>query len=264
MKPVTISHLDAPRVREVSRSHARGLRRRLFDLLIVHAMRDHKALIPRLKAARWPHRSVRDASAAYSRLVEVLRRCSLHFAEKPTQGGGRICCAVIVVPDQVQHASGSEPVLSVRILQMEQWRSRIRLELKVCGRISHHVVERMYERLRTNDHDVVIEELRGAMRTVAMLWSAACLTRRSVAIRQWLIPTEHGVLRCLRGHADGEVEARTFTLHKPGSRFDLSAQAVHRWLDEPRKGNDAGFAALLRDPANRWWRQAHAGRAQGG
>lgn len=253
----TISDLEAPRVREVSPSHARGLRRRLFDLLAAHTVRDRKVLFPRIAAARWPHRSAREAGAAYRRLAETLRRCSLHFAEKPTAGGGRICCAVIVFPGEVRHADGSEPVLSVRIVQLERGRTRTRLESRVCGRISHHAVERMYQRLRTNDHEVVIEELRGAMRTVAMLWSAACSTPRSVAVRQWLIPTRHGVLRCLRGTGGGEVEARTFTLHRPGGRFDLSAQAVRRWQDGPKGDPDCCFAGLLRDPANRWWRQPY-------
>lgn len=258
-KPRTISDLEAPRVREVSDSHARGLRRRLFDLLAAHAVRDRKALLPRLAAARWPHRSAREAGAAYRRAAESLERCSLHFNEKPTTIGGRVSCAVLVVPDRIAHADGSEPVLSVRVVMLETGHGRVMLEGQRCGRVSHHAIERMYQRLRTNDHEVVVEELRGAMFSVAQLWSAASLTRRSAAIRQWLVPTRHGVLRCLRGAQDGEVEARTFTPYRPGSRFDLSAQAVRRWQDGAKEGDDAGFAALLRDPANRWWRQPYGG-----
>lgn len=259
-KPRIISDLEAPRVSEVSDSHARGMRRRLFDLLARHTVRDRRALFPRMAAARWPHRSARESGAAYRRLAQALERASLHFAEKPTASGGRHCCAIIVLPENIEHANGTEPVLSVRILMLERGaRGGVSLQARRCGRISHHAVERMYQRLRTNDHHVVIEELRGAMRTVALLWSAAWLTRRSAAIRQWSIPTQHGVLRCLRGTEDGEVEARTFTLHRPGSRFDLSAQAVRRWQDASKDEDDAGFAALLRDPANRWWRQPHGG-----
>lgn len=253
----------APVVREISDSHARGLRRHLFDCLAAHLVRERRALPVRLAAANWPHRSPREARAAYQRAAQLLRRCSLHFKEKPTMGGGRVSCAVLIWPDWVVHSNGREPVLSVKIILLEVGRHAVRVEGRRCGCISHHAVERMYQRLRTNDHEVVVEEIRGAMASVARLWSAASLTRRAATVRQWVVPTPNGVLRCLRDPALGVVEARTFTARKPGSRFDLSAQSVRRWEEGAKDAEDCGFAELLRDPANRWWRERH-GEAPGG
>jgi hypothetical protein len=242
---------------EISDNHARGLRRDLFRRLGTQLAPHVRAFRLRLLAARWPHRSPRDVLSAYKRARQSLRTCTVYFNEFHTDELGTICCAVMLRPGKLAHDDGDEPVLLATLYQMTLKSGRISLDVQRCGRISHHAIERMYQRLRTSDHDEVMAELRGALWWVPLLQCAASLSPRSSTIHQLPIPSARGALRCIRDVARRELEVRTFTLRRPDDRVDRSVSALHRWGDLPADEREAAFGPLLREPANRWWREVY-------
>lgn len=243
---------------EISDTHARGLRRDFFRWAFLGGKRpDLRALFARFRTVNLPHRSPRERKAAYLRTRQALLGWAHHYSEKKIDAG-RIFFALTLHPSSRPHADGhEEPVLAVHIFLLTIQRGRVTLEVRRGGRISHHAIERMYQRLHTSSHAVVLEELRGALYWVAMLYSMAALTRRFAVINQLPVPTPRGVLRCHRDPLDGELEVRTFTPRRRGDRFDLSVQALLHWDELPREDGKAAFAALLRHPANRWWREPY-------
>ena len=254
-------------VSEISDSHARGLRRNLFAHLGARVIEPLQQLPPRIRALQWPHRGQREANAAYHRAREVLYRCGLHWSERRAADGSVRSATVMVYPRLRRHADGhDEPVLRVRLLLLTVKGTSVTLADDPCGRISHHAIERMYQRLRTNDHAVVLAELRSALGWTRSLRNAAMLSRRAIALHQLPVPTEHGALRCIVDPDRLEIEARTFTVNRPDGRVAASLQSLHRWMDAQRPVDDGGepeaeFVALMRDPANRWWRQPYSGAA---
>lgn len=241
---------------EISETHARGLRR---DLFRAHSLRiGPKAplLVQRLRAVQWPYPSPREALQVYVRTRRLLRECSDYFTERRTDEGGTDSCGILLLPSRRRHADGDEPVLSVVQVIITVQAGRISVGSTRWGRISHHAVERMYQRLRTASHDEVMDELRGALRWVALLGSAAWLSRRGATINQLVVPTTRGALRCIRDPELGELEVRTFTLHRPDDRVAATIRSLHAWAEAPGTCR-AAFPALLRDPVNRWWREPY-------
>jgi hypothetical protein len=245
---------------EVSGTHARGLRRDLFCRIRERVAPQLQTLCIRARNARLPQPSMREARAIYLRTRQSLRACAEFFTEDRTPGHGTRSCAVLLAPGRIDHGDGIEPVLAVVVVLLVAKEGRIALETQRCGRISHHAIERMYQRLRTSSHEAVMTEVRSALRLTAALQGAAFLSRRSVAIHQLPVPTAHGVLRCIRDPDRHELEVRTFTLRRPGDRADLSVSTIRAWAERGELGDSAGFAALLRDPANRWWRDRYGSR----
>lgn len=243
---------------EISPVHARGLRRDFFRWAFLGDKRpDLRTMFARFRTVNLPHRSPRERKAAYLRTRRSLLQWAHHCNEKVVDGG-RIFLALTLHPSWRPHADGhDEPVLAVHIFLLTIRRGAVTLEVRRGGRISHHAIERMYQRLRTSSHADVLAELRGALYWVAMLYSMGTLTRRFAVINQLPVPTPRGVLRCHRDPLDGELEVRTFTPRRRGDRVDLSVQELQRWDERPARGGEAAFAALLRHPANRWWREAY-------
>jgi hypothetical protein len=243
---------------DISDTHARGLRRDLFHIQKVRVGRPLPLLLRRIGTVQWPHRSTREAVRVLNRTRQSFRACSEYLSEVYAKGEGCETVAVIMLPSQRAHADGQEPVLKVMVFLMRARGRDITVECRTVGRISHHAVERMYQRLRTSSHDEVLAELRKAMYWVALLYCSASLAPRSIAIRQLPVPAGRGVLRCVRGEADRLLEVRTFTLHRPGDRIDASVKSLQRWSARPVAEREAGFRAVLREPGNRWWREPYA------
>ena len=167
---------------------------------------------------------------------------------------------VLVVPMGRTHEDGhEEPVLAVFLytLTLRVADGQVRLTGNPCGRISHHAIERMYQRLHTSSHQAVFDELRTALWWVPMLQEMSSQTRRSAVIHQLPVPTQRGVLRCIRDVEAGLLEVRTFTPNRTGSRFDRSLATLRHWHDLPREDRETGFAAMLRHCDNRWWRERY-------
>jgi hypothetical protein len=245
---------------EISDTHARGLRRDLFFRQKLRAGLPLPLLLRRIRTVQWPHRSVREALRAFMRTRQSFRECSDYFIEGRSERWGTYVVAVLLLPCTRTHADGEEPVLAVYQFQMNIRDGRITVDGRRCGRISHHAVERMYQRLRTSSHEAVLEELRKAMYWVALLYGAAGISPRSSTIHQLPVPAGRGVLRCVRDLEARELEVRTFTLARPGGKVDGSVRSLCRWSDLPRETREGAFAALLRDPANRWWRERYQPR----
>lgn len=244
---------------EISDSHARGLRRDLFRRMDARLAPQLRTLRVRLDTVQRRHPSSREAMAVYTRAWQSLRSCSEYFSHGRTAQYGSQSVAVLLQPGTLAHADGDEPVLVATLYLMTARDGWITVESRRCGRISHHAIERMYQRLRTSSHESVLAELRGALWWVSMLQCSAFLSPRSLTIHQLPIPTVRGALRCIRDVALGELEVRTFTVGRPGDRVDASLATLHRWAEVvPGEGaNERAFAALLREPANRWWRERY-------
>ena len=245
---------------DISDTHARGLRRDLFQLQKQRIGPPLSTLLRRIGTVQWPHKSSREAVRVFNRTRQSFRECSEYLSEVRTPGEGSELMAVIAVPSQRVHADGQEPVLKVMVFVMQARGYHITVECKTVGRISHHAVERMYQRLRTSSHDVVLAELRKAMYWVPLLYCSARLAPRSVSIRQLPVPAGRGVLRCVRDEADRLLEVRTFTLPRPGDRVEASVRSLQHWSDLPIEEREAAFGALLREASNRWWREPYVPR----
>lgn len=242
---------------EISDTHARGLRRDLFHIQKVRIGPSLGTLLRRIGTVQWPHKSSREAVRVLNRTRQSFRACSEYISEAYRKGEGSETVAVIMVPSQRQHADGQEPVLKVMVFLMRARGCHITVECRTAGRISHHAVERMYQRLRTSSHDAVLAELRKAMYWVALLYCVADLTPRSASIRQLPVPAGRGVLRCVRDEEDRLLEVRTFTLRRPGDRVAASVKSLEHWSALPSAEREAAFGALLREPGNRWWREPY-------
>lgn len=245
---------------DISDTHARGLRRDLFHIQKVRIGPSLPTLLRRIGTVQWPHRSTREAVRVLNRTRQSFRACSEYISERYRKGEGSETVAAVLLPSKRAHADGDEPVLKVMVFLMRARGRDITVECRTVGRISHHAVERMYQRLRTSSHDEVLAELRKAMYWVVALYCSASLAPRSIAIRQLPVPAGRGVLRCVRDEADQLLEVRTFTLHRPGDRVDASVKRLRQWSALPKDEHEAAFNALLRDPANRWWREAYVSR----
>ncbi|GAB3378334.1 hypothetical protein [Lysobacter fragariae] len=245
-------------LRDVSEAHARGLRRDLFRWLDAQLTPHLRVLPARLRASQWPYSAFRDRKVAYLKLRETLIRCNAHINEQRTEASGRTTCAVLLMPQGVMRTDGVEPVLAAYTFLLNVHAGKISVDARVCGVFSHHAIERMYQRLRTNSHAQVVEELRGALWWVTMLYCSATLSPRGATLQQLPIPTANGVLRCIRQPGqEAAMEVRTFTARKPGSPVERSVETLRHWATQAREGKEQAFAALLREPANRWWREAY-------
>lgn len=246
---------------EISAAHARGLRRNLFAHYGASLARRIRTLAVRLRCVRWPYRSVRESQAAYRRAREAMHACGGYWNERRS-GTAIHSCSIMLHPQQVQHADQREPVLAVTLFLMIAEQGRVSVAMDHCGRISHHAIERMYQRLRTNSHETVMAELHSALGRTMLLRNAALTCSRAAIIHQLPVPTERGALRCVTDPRQMSIEARTYTLRRPGDRIDASVQSIRRWCGLPPDDRESGFIHLLRDPANRWWREPYPHRAQ--
>lgn len=244
---------------EISDTHARGLRRDLFRWMKYRLVPHFPRFMRRLQTVNLPHPSHRERMAAYWRTRKLLRDCSDFYTENYEDKVGH-SFGVLVVPTKRTHEDGhEEPVLGVFLYTLTlRVAGQVRLTGIPCGRISHHAIERMYQRLHTSSHQVVFDELRTALWWVPMLQGMSSQTRRSAVIHQLPVPTQRGVLRCIRDVEAGLLEVRTFTLNRTGSRFDRSLATLRRWQDLPREDRETGFAAMLRHCDNRWWRERYS------
>lgn len=242
---------------DISDRHARGLCRDLFRRLKSRLAPQLRTLQARLGTVQWPQPSSRETMAVYLRTRQSLRSCSDYFSDYRIEGAEFGSYAILLLPGKLEHADGDEPVLVTRLVRMTMQAGRASVVGHRCGRISHHAVARMYQRLRTSDHEEVMAELRSALWWVVQLRNVAILSPRSSTIHQLPIPSDRGVLRCIRDVERGELEARTFTLCRPGDRVDLSVESMRRWGRLEGDTKEAGFGALLREPTNRWLREVY-------
>lgn len=205
-----------------------------------------------------PHPSPRDRDASFWRMRTLLQQCSDFYSENHENKEAN-CFGVVVLPIQRPHESGRpEPVLGVFLFTLTRSAGFVGLDCLPCGRISHHAIERMYQRLRTSSHQEVFDELRTSLGWVPMLHGITSMTRRAAVLRELPVPTRRGVFRCFRDEGlGGLLEVRTFTLNGTSSRIDRSLAMLWRWHEVPRENREAEFIALLRHPDNRWWREAY-------
>jgi hypothetical protein len=247
--------MDATTLRlpEISDRHARGLRRDLFRKLAEHRERHRKTLDARLAMVAMPLRGMRERKGSYLRAADALARSCFGFAS----ADGAIT-GTLIEPQELAHASGSEPVLAMTTVLITLGEKFWRLTVLDAGRVSHHVVERMFQRLVTTDTREVCEELGHGFVWSRLLQIELGIAADRARIVEIPIPTPRGALLARWDGAIRSFNARTWLRRGMNARVDASVALLERWRTEPRHGRPlgAGFRALLEAPENAWWRQA--------
>ena len=122
--------------------------------------------------------------------------------------------------------------------------------------MSHHVVQRLFERLRTTDAAVVHAELVDAFDWMPDLCLALAKSARSAAVQQLPVPTERGALVAERDTRSGVLNARTYMPRGYQARLDASVDTLLRWDAQQRVWDDARrppIEPVVDAPENRWW-----------
>jgi len=240
----------------LSPTHARGLRRDLFRMLEARVAR-----VPTFEQCwnllRLPYRSARDANAVFLRTKNALRACSSDFI-----GRERTCDALLLLPATRAHEAGpGEPVLDVRSIHLEMRDRRPQGSIRTIGTVSHHAVERMFQRLGTTSKEDVLAEMLAFSLWARLLQILAIAATTGPRIEQLPLPTPRGIFLCVRETETWEVHMRTWIAHGMSPRYDASVASIMafcRTLTGGPVGDTlARFDAMAQCPENRWWRTPH-------
>lgn len=236
---------------------ARGLRRELFREIDEDVIATWPLLQRRISMARLPYRSGREAIAVYKSLREGLR-AHCHAFGDTGMWGEVMAQGVVMVPDLVRRNSAEqEEVLTLRHCSAGVAPGRLVARVTDCGRISHHAIERMFERLDTLSKQTVLEDLEEALRWLLVLHSRSAAASSHRRMLQLPIPTARGILLCLRDPKTGQFDVRTFVNRGNNDRLDASVAELEKWRQDSYGWTDSSmksFDKLLNAPANHWWR----------
>lgn len=244
----------------MSQAHARGLRRDLFRMIDDRTAKRVFAFERSWDVLRLPFRSVREANAVYNRTRSALRACSYGWH---TREHG--CSGLIFQPGSRIHEDGHpESVLEVRNAIVGIERGVPSGTLRTLGTISHHAVERMFQRLNTTDKDDVMNDLVGFVIWIQLLQLISTVAPDSRRrIEQLPVPTPRGIFLCVRETDTWDVHMRTWVPHGFSAKYDASVAAIVEWFHGI---TGKGFAAedlvatfdiMAARPENDWWRKPH-------
>ena len=248
-----------PRLPEISDRHARGLRRELFRKVAEHRDRHRRQLDARLAMVSMPLRGMRERKGSYLRAAEAMQQACFGFATADGSVAG-----TLIEPGSVAHAGGSEPVLAMSTILLMMEPRRWRLTKLDAGRVSHHVVERMFQRMVTTDVGEVCLELAHAFIWCRHLQIELAIAADHARILEFPIPSPHGVLLACRDPGTRRFNARTWLRRGMNARVDASVAMLEAWRQEPSKAGHplgARFRILADAPANAWWREGRGGQA---
>ena len=241
---------------EISDRHARGLRRDLFRQLADHRAQHRHVLDARLTMVAMPLRGVRERRNSYLRAARAIRDACFGFV----MADGFIS-GVLIEPCVMSHDDGDEAALAmttVLIMMGKQYWEMIRLD---AGRVSHHVVERMFQRLRTTSTAEVSDELAVAFSWARLLQLELAFAMDQAGIVEFPIPSKRGVLLARRDPETRRFNARTWLRSGMNRRVDTSVAALQRWHVEKDPDLDRrarSLVALADEPEHAWWRRDRA------
>ena len=246
----------SPVLPEISDNHARGLRRDLFRELGDHRARHRHVLDARLTMVGMPLRGVRERRNSYLRAARAIRDGCFGFV----MADGFIS-GVLIEPCLLAHAEGDEPALAMTTVFVTMGRHYWEMTRFDAGRVSHHVVERMFQRLVTTRTADVRDEL-----AVAFSWARLLQVELAVAVEQariveFPIPSPRGVLLARRDPDTRRFNARTWLRNGMNRRVDASVAALQNWRTEAdRTARAAAFTTLASSPEHAWWQRARSAR----
>ena len=242
----------------ISHVHARGLRRNLFQMLDDRARLGVPAFEKCWDILRLPYRSVRDANAVFDRTKRALRACAYgRLGDDRQQMHG-----LILQPTARVHADGRhEPIIEVRRVSLRIKRGIPTGTLDTIGTVSHHAIERMFQRMNTTSKEDVLQDILEFSIWTQLLQTVAIVSGPGMRIEQLPLPTPHGIFLCVRETDTWEVHMRTWIPHGLSPRHDASVACIVEFC-QGIKGNALGamlaaFDAMADRPENRWWRTAH-------
>lgn len=238
----------------ISPVHARGLRRDLFRECEART-RQHWPRLQRLMAnARLRHCSARDTLAVFDRTRAVMRACCYGFRANEIVASGIVARHV-----RLEHQDGGEDALALQLVIASLRTGKLVAREVDCARMSHHGVQRLFERLRTTDAAVVHAELVEAFDWMPDLYLKLAASARNAAVRQLPVPTKRGALLTERDIRSGLLNARTYMPRGYQARVDASVDTLLHWKAQARVWDDARrppIEPVVDAPVNRWWWEA--------
>lgn len=242
----------------ISHVHARGLRRDLFRMLEDRARQGVPAFEKSWEVLRWPYGSAREVKGVFERARKALRACAYNPFGNDTRIDG-----LLLVPRARLHADGQlEPVIEARTASIAIKRGIPTGKKYTIGTVSHHAVERMFQRMNTTSKEDVLQDMLAFSIWARLLQTVAIVADSGKCIEQIPLPTPHGIFLCVRETDTWEVHMRTWIPHGMSSRHDASVACVVAFCQGIRGDGDAHrliaeFDAMADRPENRWWRTPH-------
>ena len=241
---------------EISDRHARGLRRDLFRQLADHRAQHRHVLDARLTMVAMPLRGVRERRNSYLRAARAIRDACFGFVMDDGFISG-----VLIEPCVLAHADGDEPALAMTTVLITMGKQYWQMNRLDAGRVSHHVVERMFQRLGTTSTAEVRDELAMAFSWARLLQLELLFAVDQAGILELPIPSKRGVLLARRDPETRRFNARTWLRNGMNRRVDASVAALQRWHLEKDPDLDRrarSLVALADEPEHAWWRRNRA------
>lgn len=241
-----------PSPRWITHPHARGLRRDLFRLIQDQNLQ-WQSLAQRVQAAIHIA-SPREGAA----ILRRLRPCLLstlasaqHVRGPEAESVRGIACEVDRL---VYQDDGNEDMLFVSHVTVPLGRLGGKFRHAMCGGVSQHAVERIFQRMGTCRLDEVQSELAGAWTWMESLHQAVLGITPRRRPSQIVVPSATGAFlgQCCPDSA--LLNLRTWVPFEADSRVGRTITSLHAWGATPASDRVATFKATLAQPCNRWLR----------
>jgi hypothetical protein len=240
----------------ISFVHARGLRRDLFRMIDDRTRKAVPAFEKCWDILRLPYRSVRDANAVFDRTKRALQACAYGRL-----GKARDLHGLILQPTARVHADGlHEPIIEVRTVSLRIRRGIPSGSLHTIGTVSHHAIERMFQRMNTMSKEEVLDDILAFSVWTQLLQTVAIVSGPGRRIEQLPLPTPHGIFLCVRETDTWEVHMRTWIPHGMSARHDASVASIIAFCQDIKADLRTmvdTFDAMAQRPENLWWRTPH-------
>lgn len=236
---------------------ARGLRRDLFRDLSDKLHERWTPLERCLATVQLPYRSHRELRRAWERTIAHMQRTTFSFREQlePHVHATGVC----LIPATRTHVDGGdEPVLEAFDLNLELIGERVHRGAYELGSISHHLVERLFERLNTTSTSAVMRELDVLAFWMRLMNVATALAEPRYTLHQVVLPSAEGAALCVRNANTGAIHARTWVAGDTSPRIDATLQALKAWKATRAQDVDS-LESMLRLPENMWMQDPYAG-----
>lgn len=241
----------------LSHAHARGLRRDLFRMVGDRTNAPLALFRKRCELLDMPYRSARERNAVFARARQSLQRIVHGFHAEPDH-----CSGLVVFPAERLHGDGHvEPLLELQQASIDRRNGCMFGEMRPIGSLSHHAVERIFQRLPTTSIGDVMHNITGLSVWFRLFQIVSIASVASDHIEQLPLPSPHGVFLCVRETEDWrQVHMRTWIRHGASPRYDASVASIVDWCRRPGDSVEAilcSFEAMASRPENHWWRTPH-------
>lgn len=236
---------------------ARGLRRDLFRDLSDKLLERWTPLARSLATVQLPYRGHRELRRAWERTITHMQRTTFSFREQlqPHVHATGVC---LIPATRTHDDGGDEPVLEAFDLSLELVGARVHRGGTQLGSISHHLVERLFERLNTTSPGDVIRELDVLAFWMRLMHVATALAAPRYTLHQVVLPSAEGAALCVRDATTGAIHARTWVGAGTSPRIDATLRALKAWKATRARDVDS-LKAMLRQPENMWMQEPYAG-----